>query len=403
MKPVLFLLQKIKEGEILRRKKVISFFIALVLLVVLPVFQPNAAGGLSLSDYQQWVTGLTTSYEYITEKTYTAQNASAVNNPYWTSLSGVGVRPDGTKYAAPELIEGNKLQVASAWYGQDVYFRVKGTTGLGMVVKVPEYSRLKGQYKKTVQVLNAYSSDTVGSFYKEYIKAVTDADGFLIGISNAVNITLQQVTIQNFNKVPNSYLTAAAGNHIYDLVEVGAYTDAEPDLSGTAAWALRRYIQGGYGFLIGHDTMYGYGGVSADPNYRPDPASTATPLYELDTNNNDHWNMNWLMDVNKLYTEASPYEAASLILNIGDGRDTSTLYSGRASESTTSQLKICAVTAGDLLTDVNARCPTSTFETGDAITTGRHTPLVPPTRTRRSPITRGKQKIKTLHPKFCHK
>ncbi len=93
-----------------------------------------------------------------------------------------------------------------------------------------------------------------------------------------------------------------------------------------AAWALRRYIQEGYGFLIGHDTMYGYGGVNADPNYTPDPTLTTTPVYELNTNNDGHWNMNWLMGVNKLYTEASPYEAASLILNSGDWRDKSTLY-----------------------------------------------------------------------------
>ena len=341
----------------MRLKKAISFFTVLALLVVLPVFQPSAAGGPSLSDDQQWVTGLGSSYEYITERTYTAQSASAANNPYWTSLSGVGVRPDGTKYAAPELIEGNKLQVASAWYGQDVYFRVKGTAGPGTVIKVPEYSQLKEQYKKCIKVINVYSLDTGDSFYDHFITSITNNSGYLQSTDVSANIHVATVPIQNFNKAPNSYLTDAEGNYIYDLVAVGAYTDAEPDLSGAAAWALRRYIQEGYGFLIGHDTMYGYGGVNADPNYTPDPASTATPVYQLDTNHNGHWNMNWLMGVNKLYTEASPYEAASLILNLGDWHDKSTLYGDGT--ATTSLLTIRAVTAGDPLTDVNARCPTN--------------------------------------------
>ena len=36
-----------------------------------------------------------------------------------------------------------------------------------------------------------------------------------------------------------------------------------------AAWALADYIGEGYGFLIGHDMMYGYAGVNPNPYYEP--------------------------------------------------------------------------------------------------------------------------------------
>ncbi|MDY4785542.1 hypothetical protein [Pygmaiobacter massiliensis] len=340
----------------MRFKKALSALAALVLAVSLPVIQPHAAGP-SLSADQQWIEGVTTGMEYITEVTYNEQGGAAANSRYWTSLSG-GTRPDGTKYSPFGLVEGSKLPVASAWYGKNVCFRVKGTSGSGTVIQIPEYSQLKESYKKSVRVFNAYSPDTGQSFYANYIDSVTDSNGYLLGISDKVNITVTRAQIQSFNKVPDSYLTDAEGNYIYDLVAIGGYTLAEPDLSGAAAWALKRYIQEGYGFLIGHDTMYGYGGVNPDPNYRPDPNSTTTPMYELNTNNG-HWNMNWLMGVNKLYTEASPYEAASLILNIGDWKDKSTLYGDHGKEKTISSLRVKAITPGNPLTNVDARCPTN--------------------------------------------
>lgn len=342
----------------MRFKKALSALAALVLAVSLPVIQPHAAGP-SLSADQQWIEGLNTGMEYITEVTYNEQGCAAANNPYWTTLNKVGTRPDGSKYAAPALVEGHKLQVASAWYGKNVYFRTKGTSGPGTVIQIPEYSQLKEPYKRSIKVLNAFSADTGNSFYGFYISSITNENGYLVGTNENINIHMAKVDIAAFNKVPNNYLTDAEGNYIYDLVAIGAYTDAEPDLSGAAAWALKRYIQEGYGFLIGHDTIYGYGGVNPDPNYQPDPNSTTTPMYELNTNNNGHWNMNWLMGVNKLYTEASPYEAASLILNIGDWHDKSTLYGDHGKENTISSLRIKAVSPGDPLVNVDARCPTN--------------------------------------------
>lgn len=257
-------------------------------------------------------------------------------------------------------MEGHKLQVASAWYGKNVYFRLKGSSGKGTIVAIPEYSQLKEQYKRSIRVLNAYSPDTGQSFYSQYIQSVSDTNGYLLGVSTPINIRVDKTSIQVFNRNAKNMLTDAEGNYIYDLVAIGAYTDQEPDISGAAAWALKEYISEGYGFLIGHDTMYGYGGVTA-ATYVPNKGDTSTPMYELNTNKNGHWNLNWLMGVNKSYKAATPYEAASLILNIGDWKDKTTLYGDFGGDTTAklSQLRIAATTAGNPATDVSARCPTN--------------------------------------------
>ncbi|MEG0304322.1 MAG: hypothetical protein RR635_01365 [Oscillospiraceae bacterium] len=293
--------------------------------------------------------------EYITEETFFSQNAEGENSPYWTGLSG-GTRPDGTKYAAFRLVD-NKLQVLSAWYGKNVFFRTKGTSGKGTLVAIPDYSALKEQYKKCVRVLNPYSPDTGGSFYKRYIEEISNSCGYLNHTVSGVNISVDQVQIQVFNKIPTSYLTDAEGNYIYDLVAIGAYTDAEPDISGAAAWELKEYVNEGYGFLIGHDTIYGYGGVNKNSNYTPSKTDTDTPMYVPNTDINGHWNMAWLMGANKPYREAIPYEASSMILCLGNWRDKSTLY-GNAKEPT-SALRVAAVSAGDAVANINARCPTN--------------------------------------------
>ena len=339
-----------------KRTKTVCFWVALFMLLA-AVFHANVyAAAPSLSTDEQWIIGLSQNMEYITDQAYQAHNGAQANNPYWTSLSG-GTRPDGTKYANFRLVEGNKLAILSAWYGEDIHFRVKGSSGAGTVIKVPEYSQLKEQYKRAIRVFNAYSPDTGDSFYRAYIRNISDNQGYLQGTSQPINVDTSFINIVSFNKAPNSYLTDAEGNYIYDLVAIGAYTNQEPDLSGAAAWALKDYIQEGYGFLIGHDTMYGYGGVNEDPDYTPNPADTSTPMYELNTNNNGHWNLNWLMGVNRLYTEASPYDAASMILNIGDWQDKSTLYGDGKLDSTSSTIRVAASTQGNPQTDVSARTP----------------------------------------------
>lgn len=339
-----------------KRTKTVCFWVALFMLLA-AVFHANVyAAAPSLSTDEQWIIGLSQNMEYITDQAYQAHNGAQANNPYWTSISG-GTRPDGTKYANFRLVEGNKLAILSAWWGQDIHVRTKGSSGAGTVIKIPEYSQLKEQYKRAIRVFNAYSPDTGQSFYSQYIQSISDAQGYLIGVSPKINVDISKSDITIFNAHADEMLTDAEGNYIYDLVAIGAYTDQEPDLSGAAAWALKRYIQEGYGFLIGHDTMYGYGGVNEDPDYTPDPADTSTPMYELNTNNNGHWNLNWLMGVNRLYTEASPYDAASMILNIGDWKDKSTLYGDGKLDSKESGLKVTSTVQGNPQTDVNARTP----------------------------------------------
>lgn len=339
-------------------KKTLGIFLFLCISISLVFGVSVNASGITLSPNAQVVQGLNHNIEYITETAYKEHNASNANNQYWTSLSG-GTRPDGSKYSSFALIQGNKLPVASAWYGQDVYFRTKGSSGKGTVVHIPDYSQLPEQYKYNIRIFNAFSTDTADSFYSYYIKAISDNDGYLIGTNQKVNISVTKASIKTFNQVPDSYLTDAEGNYIFDLVAVGAYTDQEPDLSGKAAWALQRYVEEGYGFLIGHDTMYGYGGVNPDPNYIPDPTDTRTPMYQLNTKIDGHWNMNWLMGINKLYTETSPYKAASMILNMGDYTDKSTLYGNVVNGATESKLRIQALASGNPSTDISARCPTN--------------------------------------------
>ncbi|MEG0304669.1 MAG: C-type lectin domain-containing protein, partial [Oscillospiraceae bacterium] len=338
-------------------KKTLAGMATLALLFFLPMFSVYAAG-MSLSADQQWIDGLSANIEYITEETYKVQSADTANNPHWTSLSG-GTRPNGTKYASFWLVEGHKLQVASAWYGKNIYFRPKGTTGKGTVIAVPDYSQLKEPYKKAIRIFNAYPSDTGDSFYASYLRSISDKNSYLSETIEKVNIDISMASIVNFNKAPNNYLTDAEGNYIYDLVAIGANVLEEPDLSGAAAWALKEYIRDGYGFLVGHDTMYGYGGVNSNPNYVPDKSSTVTPIYELNTNNNGHWNMNWLMGVNKLYTESHPYDAASLILNLGDWHDKSTLYGDTTEKVSISTVRIAAKSQGNTTDNVTARCPTN--------------------------------------------
>ncbi|MDO5602220.1 MAG: MBG domain-containing protein [Oscillospiraceae bacterium] len=148
----------------------------------------------------------------------------------------------------------------------------------------------------------------------------------MTGVPLTPNKNVNNYAGVSFNENADAFLRDAEGNYRYDSVIVGTAVNDEPDLSGAAAWALHDYITEGYGFITGHDMMYAYGGTCPNPNYVPDKASTVTPYYQYNTRINGHWNMNWLMGVNKTYTEASPYEAPTMVLSAGDYRDKSTLY-----------------------------------------------------------------------------
>lgn len=316
----------------------------------------NTAPAVALSEDGQWLTGVTSDMEYITAETYAAQGGEAANNAWWTKLSG-GARADGTKYSATPLTDG-KMEVLSAWYGRTVYVRYQGQSGQGTAIEIPAYtdpSYQSGQsflYKKAIKVFNAWVPDTGASFYATYLHTAIPNGN----TPDGGHITVVHYPIDTFNKVPRSYLTNAEGDYIYDAVIIGAATNDEPDLSGAAAWVLADYIDQGYGFLIGHDMIYGYGGVAADPDYVPDPNSTVTPYYKLNTLENGHYNMAWLMGRNEHYSVADPYSAASMILCAGDYRDKSTLY---GDNSGVSLLEIRKSGDGDPLTSFAARTPTN--------------------------------------------
>lgn len=317
----------------------------------------GSAQDVHLSEDNQWLVGLTQHMEYITAQAYQEYGGEAANNPYWTKING-GARADGSKYLPTSLTNDTQMEILSAWYGKTVYVRVQGESGPGKAIEIPAYTGVDYQtgaktlYKSAVKIFNAWVPDTGMSFYNAFLRTALN-DGWT---ANNAHITVDSASIEAFNRIPTAVLTNAAGDYIYDLVIVGASAYSEPDISGAAAWALADYIGEGYGFLIGHDMMYGYAGVNPNPYYEPDPSDTTTPYYVQNSKENGHWNLNWLMGVNKLYTEASPYDAASMILNIGDFNDKSTMYGDDSGSST---LRIKKKLEGDPAANVTARCPTN--------------------------------------------
>ena len=315
-----------------------------------------AAPAVALSDDHQWLTGVTKEMEYITQDTYNAQGCEAAGSAYWTRISG-GTRPDGSQYKRTALTN-QKIEVLSAWYGRTVYVRYQGQSGPGTVIEIPAYTGIDYQtgastlYKNAIKVINAWVPDTGGSFYSVYLNVALKGGN----TPNGGHITIDSVSLLDFNKYSSWYLTNAEGDYIYDAVIIGAATNDEPDLSGAAAWELAHYIGEGYGFLIGHDMLYGYGGVAAHPDYTPDPNSTVTPYYRANTLQDGHYNMAWLMGQNARYTDVSPYTAPSMILCGGDYRDKSTLY---GDDSGLSKLRILKSSTGDPIADVSARVPTT--------------------------------------------
>lgn len=226
----------------------------------------GSAQDVHLSEDNQWLMGLTQHMEYITAQAYQEYGGEAANNPYWTKISG-GARADGSKYAPTSLVDNTQMEVLSAWYGKTVYVRVQGESGPGKAIEIPAYTGVDYQtgektlYKSAIKVINAYVPDTGMSFYNAFLRTALN-DGWA---NNGCHIMLDAIPIDNFNRVPTNYLTNAEGDYVYDLVIVGASAYSEPDISGAAAWALADYIGEGYGFLIGHDMMYGYAGVNPNP------------------------------------------------------------------------------------------------------------------------------------------
>lgn len=308
----------------------------------------------------QWVTGLSAGMEYLTADMYakiygqdgkggwlaegkiTPQQADM----YWSYIANrnsgyIGANeldsdgfPTGNtrKYASFVLTDGNKLEINSEWYGKTVYFRyhnsnIVGNTATGAAVSIPASGR-GTSYKDAVQVLFCYTVEENGSVYpltiKEYVNQAT-SNGY--SQNGMAHITLNTVSCNDFNVDPDRYLKDAEGNYRVDSVYWGTCYFSEPDLSGKAYYALKSYIGNGYGFGIGHDTMYAYAGAWFDahgggrgyPNNiyderKIDPNDTATRYYQVNSweVSGGHWNMNALMGENNSNTlVGSGYYSAS--------------------------------------------------------------------------------------------
>lgn len=316
----------------------------------------GASVGLDSQTNPQWIVGLSAGMEYLTADMYakiygpegwltTGQITAEQADRYWTYLSGSakdlvtantlddsGFPTGGVRYYASfDFTDGNKLEINSDWYGKTVYFRyynpnVVGNTDQGTAVSIPAAGR-GTTYKDAVQVLFCYTVEQDGTTLPLTIKQyVTNATNNGYTENGMAHITLNTFSCNNFNIDPERYLKDAAGTYRVDSVYWGTCYYSEPDLSGKAYYALKNYIGNGYGFGIGHDTMYAYAGAWFDahgggrgyPNnvYDEndiDPNDTATRYYSVNSweVSGGHWNMNALMGENNSNTlVGSGYYAA---------------------------------------------------------------------------------------------
>ena len=308
----------------------------------------------------QWVTGLSAGMEYLTADMYakiygqdgkggwlaTGEITGQQADRMWTYVANNrGVSPNANvldadgkptgatrKYQSFALTDGNKLEINSEWYGKTVYFRyhnsnIVGNTATGAAVSIPASGR-GTSYKDAVQVLFCYTVEengvTLPLTIKSYVQQAT-SNGY--AQNGMAHITLNTVSCNDFNIDPDRYLKDAEGNYRVDSVYYGTCYYSEPDLSGKGYYALKNYIGNGYGFGIGHDTMYAYAGAWFDaygggagyPNNvyderKIDPNDTATRYYNVNswTVSGGHWNMNALMGENNSNTlVGSGYYSAS--------------------------------------------------------------------------------------------
>ena len=77
-------------------------------------------------------------------------------------------------------------------------------------------------------------------------------------------ITVDYVSITDFNSRPDTYLKGSDGNYKYDVIFFGTWdVNGGSDLSATSASATERFIKSGRGCILGHDTIY----YPAHPNF----------------------------------------------------------------------------------------------------------------------------------------
>ena len=167
-----------------------------------------------------------------------------------------------------------------------------------------------------------------------------------------INITVETDFIEDFNQSAKSYMTDAEGTYIYDLVAIGGFANTGADLSLYATEVLKDYIGQGYGFLIGHDTLYGYMGNVKGYDFNQklaqvkdkmangtdeEKAAAKAEYTRTSYSNTDSLympNFNRLMGSNKTLYETEPNNAISRILTTGDRYTTTNTTFGNIHDDT---------------------------------------------------------------------
>ena len=107
-----------------------------------------------------------------------------------------------------------------------------------------EFETVSTKYNKPVKVLNIYPGvgDNLQEWMNNYGKGL---------------ISVDKVTLSNFNREPLKYLKDNNGNYKYDVLMFGSWDDnnGAQDLNGNSASEVEKFILSGGGVLFGHDTI----------------------------------------------------------------------------------------------------------------------------------------------------
>ena len=141
-----------------------------------------------------------------------------------------------------------------------------------------EWRQVSTKYGKQVKVLNIYPEGLTGSYVNtnEEITFKSEIDGKTYTLPKSASlkrwmeeanneepkgygkglISVDVVSIDNYNNDPNRYLKGADGKYKYDVIMFGTWDcNAKRDLNQESVNATREYINSGRGVLYGHDVI----------------------------------------------------------------------------------------------------------------------------------------------------
>lgn len=114
--------------------------------------------------------------------------------------------------------------------------------------------------KSDVKVLNVFPDVTGSDKLKEWMETTVEGETYTMGspIIDGVQhtMTVDKVSLTDFNNAPDVYLQNEDGTYSYDVVYFGAWdSNNYLDLSDEGYAAARSFIDYGGGMLLGHDTV----------------------------------------------------------------------------------------------------------------------------------------------------